>query len=267
MFSFTRTLLVYLQRAGSNTYCWQKASGGIVRGGIAFVTLFIAGCASFQGPVRPISSADDEQWLLPYTKGSVTPTPDGRNGILTARMYLIDLEYHNYETKLTKEMQEEGVAATLANLSLTSLASVIPVAQTDRVLSGAATAVTGADKTWSEKELLNNTIQALQAQMRTDRKAQAAKMYAKMWLNGKPTPVGTYTLAMGLADTDIYYQAGTIGSALIGLTKTVANAEQKADCAKNSAGPNGAATNAAAAKSGQLANTSPSTSPSNTTCQ
>jgi hypothetical protein len=164
-----------------------------------------------------------------------------RNQVVTARMYLIDIEYDQYEAKLTQELQNEGLGATLASLGLTTTASLIPVAQTSRILSGIATGVTGADKAYSEKELLSETMQALQTQMRADRQAQAASIYAKMLVNnGAPTPIDQYTLPMALSDTDHYYDAGTISSSLIGLSKTVSNAEQNADTAKAAVGPNAA---------------------------
>jgi hypothetical protein len=43
---------------------------------------------------------------------------------------------------------------------------------------------------------------------------------------------------MALSDADAYYQAGTIASALIGLSKTLANKEQNSEQAKAAAGPN-----------------------------
>lgn len=149
-------------------------------------------------------------------------------------MYIADLEYHKYEAKLTRDMQDEGLAATLAVLGLTSTASLITVASTARVLSGAATVVTGADKAFNDKVLLSNTIQALQTQMRADRQTQAAAIFTKM-----ATPLEQYTLPMALSDVEHYYQAGTLASALVSLNKTVANAEQNATTAHDLAGPNG----------------------------
>jgi hypothetical protein len=95
--------------------------------------------------------------------------------------------------------------------------------------------------------------------MRADRKKQAAVIYAKMFRdagnNTKTiTPIADYTLPMALSDADAYYQAGTVASSLIGLSKTVANAETNADQAKAESGPNSAAVmnaNATSAPSSQ----------------
>ena len=54
----------------------------------------------------------------------------------------------------------------------------------------------------------------------------------------KPTPINEYTMAMALSDAEAYYQAGTITSALIGLSKTAARADDNPALAKAAAGPN-----------------------------
>jgi hypothetical protein len=173
-----------------------------------------------------------------------------RNEMLTARMYVADMEYQVYEANLTKEIQDEGLFGTAAILGLTTASTLVSPAPTKTILSGLATGVTGLDKAYNEKELLSNAMQALQTQMRADRKAQAAEIYARMLRdvgNGvkMPTPIGEYTWAMALADAEAYYQAGTISSALIGLSRTVANKETNASLAKAEAGPNPSAVTAA----------------------
>lgn len=213
----------------------------------------LTGCVSDQlGPPRPtpITIAGDVALITPLAEPDInyfaTSSPINqaaiRNQVITARMYIADLEYSEYEARLTKEMQTEGFLATAAVLGLTGAGSLITAAETTRILSGVAAGVTGLDKAFNDKILLSNTVQALQTQMRADRKAQAAAIYAKM-LQGSgavkiPTPIGQYTLPMALSDCERYYQAGTIASALIGLSKTVANAENNADTAKDQAGPN-----------------------------
>jgi len=200
------------------------------------------------GPQRAIAIAEDvesmrqvnDQLMSGFYSSSPTVQASTRNQIITARMYMADLEYHYYEANLTREMQSEGLLATATSLGLTTTASLIPVAQTSRLLSGIATGVTGLDKAYDEKQLLSNTMQALQAQMRADRKTWAAEIQAKMLKSDKRTvtPITEYTLPMALSDADAYYQAGTIASALIGLSKTVANAETNAQQAKSDSGPN-----------------------------
>ena len=166
----------------------------------AAVAAGVAGCATNQvGPIRPITIDDDVAWSRGlaepdigtfYSLNAATQAAM-RNQIVTARMYIADMEYHYYEARLTKEMQEEGVGATAVELGLTTAATLVPVAQTKTLLAALATGVTGLDKAYNEKELLSNAIQALQTQMRADRKSEAGQIYAKMFKDaGNNTNVG-----------------------------------------------------------------------------
>jgi hypothetical protein len=215
--------------------------------------LLLLGCASQQtGPSRPVSIDNDVAMvsavaypgdLSQYLSGSPETQALRRNEMLTARMFVMDMEYQVYEANLTKEMQREGVLSTATILGLTTSSTLVGAAATKTILSGLATGVTGLDKSYSEKELLSNAMQELQTQMRADRKAQAAEAYAKMFRDAgggvkRPTPISEYTFTMALSDAEAYYQAGTIGSALIGLSRTVANKETNAGLAMAQAGPN-----------------------------
>lgn len=235
-----------------------------MRAGLRFIMgvalmLSAEGCTSNQlGPQRPIAIDEDVAWTRPlavpdlsiFYSASPTQQASIRNQILTARMYIADVEYHNYEARLTREMQDEGLLATATSLGLTTSSTLLTPVATKTILSGIATAVTGLDKTYNEKELLSNTIQALQTQMRVDRKTQAAVIYAKMFKDAgsnvkTPTSIAEYPLPMALSDVDAYYQAGTIASALVGLSKTLATADRNADQAKSDAGPNSTAVSTA----------------------
>ncbi len=212
----------------------KRHSGSGLLLAIALLPL-VAGCtATAIGPDRPITIEEDVASIRTLAEPAGPINVAVRNQIVTARMYIVDLEYHKYEAKLTRDLQEEGLAATLATLGLTSTAALIQPASTKSILSETAAFVTGADKAFSDKILLSNTIQALQVQMRTDRQTQAAAIFAKM-----ATPIEEYTLPMALSDVDKYYQAGTLASALVGLNRTVAVAEQHAATAHDLAGPNG----------------------------
>jgi len=219
----------------------------------------LMGCASQQiGPDRPVPISDDIAMVrsIAYPQNLAAFAADwpdkavARNEMLTARMYVADMEYQVYEASLTKEIQREGLLGTATILGLTTASTLVSPAPTKTILSGLATGVTGLDKAYNEKELLSNAMQALQAQMRADRKAEAAEIYAKMFRDAgggvkTPTPIGEYTWSMALADAEAYYRAGTLSSALIGLSRTVANNETSAGLAKAQAGPNPVAVTAA----------------------
>jgi hypothetical protein len=239
----------YLGRASAAAGYSGKGFAKTVMG-LAITAPLLAGCMIGGGPDRPITIEQDVAFIGPLAEPDLagflslplSRQASVRNQVITARMYIIDMEYSKYESNLTQAIEDEGLAATLVSMGLTTSASLIAVQSTSHILSGTATVVTGADKAISEKLLLNNTIQALQTQMRTDRKEAAAEITAKMLSSS----IDVYPLPMALSDVEHYRQVGTIASALIGLSRTLANADQLADKAKTLAGP--ASTQVAAVK-------------------
>jgi hypothetical protein len=227
----------------------------------------LAGCASHQiGPARPFSIDNDVAMVYslanPSDLSSFASDPVKRNDMVTARMYVADMQYQVYEANLTKEIQDEGLLGTAAVLGLTTSSTLVGAAATKTILSGIATGVAGLDKAYNEKELLSNAMQALQTQMRADRNAQAAQIYARMFTDvgnnvKRPTPIGEYTMAMALSDTETYYQAGTLTSALVGLSKTTARAAENAAAAKAEAGPNARAVMVAQDMASPISRSSP----------
>jgi hypothetical protein len=109
---------------------------------------------------------------------------------------------------------------------------VSPTADVGKALSAAATGLTGAEAAYDEKILLSQSIQNLETEMRADRSAQGAVILANM-----RCPLGQYNLGMALSDLEEYYRAGTLPSAMIALSKTVANAENVAKATKASMNP------------------------------
>src|SRR5262249_9782930 len=100
----------------------QRQSGAGVWLAIAVLPL-MAGCTATQlGPERPISIEEDVANIRVIAEPDLSRTRiitvAERNQIITARMYIADLEYHKYEAKLTRDLQTEGLASTLAILGL-----------------------------------------------------------------------------------------------------------------------------------------------------
>src|SRR4051812_42186917 len=115
-----------------------------LRVAIVASALSVAGCTSTQvGPIRPITIADDVAYTRPLAEPDLStfygadPLSQAavRNQMLTARMYIADVQYHYYEARLTREVQEEGLAATLASLGLTTASTLVGSAATKTILS------------------------------------------------------------------------------------------------------------------------------------
>jgi hypothetical protein len=200
---------------------------------------FISGCfgnfvPSLKEPPR-LYTIDEEIEAVRVAERALEQYPmtiDTRNALITERMYAIDLAYTKYESQVLHESQDIGFLATLTNLGLTGTAALIPAKQTAHILSGIASGVTGAESAYRDKILLNNLVQNLMSQMRTDRNDQAALMLANM-----QCPVSLYPPGMARSDLEAYYRAGTIPSAVIGLNKTVNKAETDSKANKDSKTP------------------------------
>jgi hypothetical protein len=136
---------------------------------------------------------------------------------------------------LTREGEDEGFWAAIANAALTGTGALIPVAQTTRILSGVAAGLTTADQAYNKQYLLNKTVQILQSQMRADRSDVLTHILA-----ATKTSSAEYPLGMAMSDLEQYYRAGTLSAAFISLSQGASTnadiSKQMADSVKPGAG-------------------------------
>jgi hypothetical protein len=209
---------------------------------LSLITPVVSGCwanaiPSVRQPDRLIPLGEELAFVrlsdpILYNRYLNYPSIATRNDFITARMYAIDVQYTLYESQLTHENQDVNFIATAVNLGLTGTASLIPVAQTSRLLAGIATGVTGLDTAYNEKILLSKAIQNIQTQMRANRNDQAAIILANMKCDQQAYPIG-----MALSDLEAYYRAGTFTAGILNLTNTVNKAETDAKANKESQSP------------------------------
>lgn len=194
------------------------------------------GCLpSVQGPHRMYSVADETTALRTqvaklqtrYYESATAPTSSARNEIIAERMAAIDAYYYQYEAALTHERQDVGFLSALANIGLTSTATLVPVVQTKNLLTGISTGLQGGTKAYSDEVLFQKTVQVLQAQMHANRATVAAQIIDRMKLG-----LDRYPLAMAMSDLEDYYAAGTLTAALIGANKTVGDEAAAAESKK-----------------------------------
>jgi hypothetical protein len=143
-------------------------------------------------------------------------------------MYIIDRDYGDYETNLSKQDGFGNFANELATIGLTSAAALIPLGQTTKILSQTVLAVTAARTAFDKEILLTNSIQALQSQMRTDRANQAKVLISRMTCE-----INQYPFFLAMSDLEVYRRAGTFESAMGNMKKAIAAAEVAATAAKN----------------------------------
>lgn len=150
-----------------------------------------------------------------------------RNEIITQRMYAIDVQYTQYETALTREIQEVGFGSLTTAGGLTTAATLVASAGAKTILSALATAVLNTKGHYESQVLLAQTMRAIQKQMRLSRNNVAIVIAGKMTLN-----VADYPLWAALSDLEDYYQAGTLTSGVIDISTTVGTQEAESKVTK-----------------------------------
>lgn len=200
---------------------------------VSLAGLALAGCETFRGrPERLYSIADEvanAKETLPTIAASYRTalTEDDRvfyrTEYIALRMYIIDAEFTEFETALTRERGEFGFSTALVTQGLTTAGAVFTPVNTVRALSALAGGVNASRGFYDSELLVNKTIQIVQAQMEAKRDIIAARIIGK---SGYPTR--GYPLSAALHDLEDYYRAGTLTSGLIKAAAEAGEAAQDA---------------------------------------
>lgn len=202
---------------------------------VAFVLagLLLSGCETFQGRPSRIYSVAEEvanaRESLPAIATSYDlATNDNdriryRNDYIARRMYIIDAEFTEFESALTKERGEFGFTTALVTQGLTTAGAVFTPANTVRALSALAGGVNASRGFYDSELLVNKTIQIVQAQMEAKRDDVAARIFGKVDYLPR-----TYPLSAALHDLEDYYRAGTLTAGLIKATAEAGEAAKDA---------------------------------------
>jgi hypothetical protein len=185
--------------------------------GIALAGLLLSGCKTLEGgPDRIYSVAEEvaaaramiETLTAQYYGGGANENV--RNEIISRRMYIIDVEYSQYEQALTRERQEVGFITSTAAQGLNVAGALFTPAQTVRILSGLAGGV-GAVRGYYDSEIvIAKTIQIAQGQMKILRAGVSDKIRLAMGQT-----LARYPLSLAMSDLEDYYRAGTLAEGLV----------------------------------------------------
>jgi hypothetical protein len=202
--------------------------------------LLAGGCQSLaSGPARdapnaynasifqldPAKAVLQQDWSK-YTTDSERKS--ARNDFITARMYVIDQAYYEFEQIMLQESRTGGFLGDFIIGALTSGAAIIDDREIQRAFStGAATLVHGR-QAFDKQVLLERTIQTLQNQMRANRAEVKTRILQRLSLPYDQWPIG-----LAQSDAEDYYQAGTIVSALTAASDSASDRkEEKEDDAE-----------------------------------
>ena len=183
--------------------------------------LLMVGCQTVKGGPERLYTAAEERAsardvTLPdmldryYSARNDTERIYFRNEYIARRMYIIDVEYTEYEGALTRERQEFGFATSMVSQGLNTAGAVFTPASTVRILSGLAGGVNAGRGFYDSELLLTKTVQIAQGHMRAQR-----DRVARTILFQRNRSSVEYPLSAALRDLEDYYRAGTITAGLI----------------------------------------------------
>jgi len=160
-------------------------------------------------------------YLTVYNNSAPTEKVRVRNAILNDLMATIDFNYHEFEVRLHTDKTVKDTSTEIVTLGLTAASAAVGGAEVKTILSAIATGVVGVNASLDKNILQNNTVQALELEMRSLR-AQKEKDL----IIGMAESDAHYPLQSGIRDVIAYYYAGSLTDAMLGLVaKTGSDAE------------------------------------------
>ena len=167
------------------------------------------------------SSRSSNYYLTVYNNAAPTDKVRVRNAILNDLMATIDFNYHEFEVRLQSDKTLKDASADIVTLGLTAASTAAGGTEVKTILSAIASGVVGANSSLDKNILQNNTVQALELEMRSLR-AQKEKDL----IIGMAESDVHYPLQSGIRDVIAYYYAGSLTDAMLGLVaKTGSDAE------------------------------------------
>lgn len=205
-------------------------------GATVAVGLMVVGCDSIQGNQTPVFTAaaenaaarkfDTATVVEEYFKVGRTADQraDYRDKIITLRMNAINTNYRAFVTELREARAGTGLAADGATTALGFLTVILGGAATKTALGAGVTAIGSAKGSFDKNVFYEQALAAVIAQM----DAQRADITRDINL-GMKLPASDYSLIFALDDLARLERAGSIESAIAGLTKDSKDKAKKAE--------------------------------------
>lgn len=210
--------------------------GTFLIGGMAkmlLLCILITGCASVikGGPPLPVYQPKVAEALLQkYSQSGAIPTkPEEltagqRNGIMEDLIYLVDVNYQQFESQLYLGRASFDTATDLAIVGLGAAGALVDATGTQALLAAISGGIGGARASISKNFFREQSATALISTMRATRKSKLDLMRGAESLS-----IPDYPMSRALADINDYYNAGTIVGALGSIVSEAGKKEQAAD--------------------------------------
>lgn len=167
------------------------------------------------------SSRSSNYYLTVYNNAAPADKVRVRNAILNDLMATIDFNYHEFEVRLHTDKTVKDTSTEIVTLGLTAASTAAGGAEAKTILSAIASGVVGANASLDKNILQNNTVQALELEMRSLRAQKERDLIV-----GMADSDAHYPLQSGIRDVIGYYYAGSLTDAMLGLVaRTGSDAE------------------------------------------
>jgi hypothetical protein len=162
-------------------------------------------------------------YLTVYNNAAPPEKVKTRNAILNDLMGMIDFNYHEFEDTLHSEKVLKNATADVVTMGLTAASTAVGGAEAKTILSAIATGVVGASASLDKNVFQNNTVEALELEMRSLRAQKEQDLIV-----GMADTDAHYPLQSGIRDVIAYYYAGSLTDAMLGLVERT-GADAQAD--------------------------------------
>ncbi|MGD0743783.1 MAG: hypothetical protein ABSA45_01375 [Verrucomicrobiota bacterium] len=153
-------------------------------------------------------------YLTVYDNAAPPEKVKTRNAILNDLMAMIDFNYHEFEDTLHSEKVLKNATADVVTMGLTAASTAVVGAETKTILSAIATGVVGVNASLDKNVFQNNTVEALELEMRSLRAQKERELIV-----GMADTDAHYPLQSGIRDVIAYYYAGSLTDAMLGLVE------------------------------------------------
>lgn len=199
---------------------------------ILLFSILMSGCSSVikGGPNLPTYQSTVVNTLVDkYSKAGAIPidpsklTVDKRNQIMDDLIYLIDVNYHQFESEFFISRASFNTTTDLAILGLGGAGALVDSSGTQAILAAISGGIGGARVSINKNFFREQSANALISTMRATRKAKLNFLRDAQTLS-----LSDYPISRALGDIVDYYNAGTIVGALESITSEAGKKEQTA---------------------------------------
>lgn len=216
-----------MKRFGRN-YRWRHCSAAVIAV-VCVAGLLQLGCTRIIKDAPPPPAYQDAEvktLLLKYNDPQAPPpmaTEDDRNKMIEELVFLVDVNYHQFEHQLFMDRASFDTTTDLAVIGLGGAGALINASGTQAILSAISGAITGGRASVSKNYFHEQSTDALISTMRASRAAKLNLLRGAEVLSLKDYPAG-----QALVDVTDYYNAGTIVGAFQSILAQSGQKEQQA---------------------------------------